>query len=103
MRIHVVRSGGFSGIRMEGEVDTGRLPESVAEELRTLLTEANFFALPSDLTTLTRGADQFNYEVTVEDDSGQVHTVTTNEAGIPPELRALAHTVLRGSRTQSDE
>jgi hypothetical protein len=75
MRISVRRSGGFAGIEEEvGALDTTGLAPEAREELERLVGETDFFALPAAVEGEV-GADQFRYEVTVEDE-GRAHTVT---------------------------
>ena len=75
MRIRVRRTGGFAGIDEEvGSVDTASLAPDTRDELERLVRESDFFALPAAVEGDV-GADQFRYEVTVED-GARAHTVT---------------------------
>lgn len=87
------RSGGFAGIEEElGSVDTAALEAGTRERLEGLAREADFFALPAAVEGDV-GADQFRYEVTVED-GGRRHTVTfVGESGRAALLKELVDAV----------
>jgi emfourin len=91
MRIDVRRSGGFAGIDEEvGSVDTASLAPDTRDELERLVAESDFFALPAAVEGEV-GADQYRYEVTV-DDGGRAHTVTfVGDEG--PQVAALRRIV----------
>jgi hypothetical protein len=46
MQIRYVRSGGFSGIKTTGVVDTRVLPAIEAKKVEDLIASAGFFSLP---------------------------------------------------------
>jgi hypothetical protein len=91
MRISVRRSGGFAGIEEEvGSIDTASLAPDTRDEVEALVRQADFFALPAAVEGEV-GADQFRYEVTVED-GGRAHTVTfVGDEG--PQVAALRRIV----------
>jgi hypothetical protein len=88
MRITFERTGGFAGRKLQGSLDSSRLPQPKARKLEELLKKSGFFDLPAALVAEERGADRFNYKVTVETDAGR-HTVEANDAAIPGRLRPL--------------
>jgi hypothetical protein len=89
----VRRSGGFAGIEEQlGSVDTAALEPGARERLDRLIREADFFALPATVEGDV-GADQFRYEVTV-DDGGRRHTVMfVGESGSAAVLKELVDAV----------
>jgi hypothetical protein len=91
VQISVRRSGGFAGIDEEvGSVDTASLAPDTRDELEQLVRESDFFALPPAVEGEV-GADQFRYEVTVED-GGRAHSVTfVGDQG--PQVAALRRIV----------
>jgi Emfourin len=91
MFIRVRRTGGFAGIDEEvGSVDTASLAPDTRDELERLVQETDFFALPAAVEGEV-GADQFRYEVTVEDGI-RAHTVTfVGDEG--PQVAALRRIV----------
>lgn len=93
MRISVRRSGGFAGIDEQvGTVETAALDPAAREQLETLVREADFFSLPAAVEGDV-GADQFRYEIAV-DDGGRSHTVTfVGDSGRAASLRRLADAV----------
>jgi hypothetical protein len=101
MRVSFERSGGFGGIRLTAELDTDQLqvtygatrvqralsPEE-ARYLESLVESSGFFALPTRMSSATRGADRFQYVLTVES-AGKRHTVQTTDEAAPAALRTL--------------
>ncbi|MCC7445976.1 MAG: hypothetical protein IT324_01105 [Anaerolineae bacterium] len=87
MRIDFERSGGFAGMILRATIDTGDLPEADANDLRQLIEEANFFALPPTITSAS-GADQFTYRLTVIALVRQ-HSVEVSDGAAPDTLRPL--------------
>ncbi|HYK89726.1 MAG TPA: protealysin inhibitor emfourin [Acidobacteriota bacterium] len=88
MRIWFERSGGFAGRKVQGSLDSSRLPESQAQNLAELLKRSHFFDLPQKMRSASPGADRFVYKVTVETDDGD-HTIEAAESAVPPDLRPL--------------
>ena len=88
MEIHIVRTGGFGGMRREARVETGALPRGEREPLEGLVKDAGFFALPGRFPKPARGADYFTYSITVDDGERQ-HTVEVSERSLPPALKPL--------------
>jgi hypothetical protein len=94
VRISVRRTGGFAGIEEDlGAVDTAALAPDETERLERLVHDAGFFDLPAAVEGEV-GADQFRYEVTVEE-GGRTRTVTlVGEGGGPAAaLRELVDAV----------
>lgn len=88
MRIRFTRSGGFGGVVLSREMESGSLPPDVAAELRELVERAGFFALPAELRSDPRARDRFVYRVAVEDE-GRAHEVRVEEGAASPELARL--------------
>jgi len=99
MRIHFERTGGFTGMRVKTTVETGSLPGEQAEKLRHLIAAADFFELPAQLVSPERGADQFHYKVTVEEEDRH-HTVESGDQSAPEELQSLLRELTRLARSQ---
>jgi Emfourin len=101
MRVSFERSGGFGGIRLTAELDTDQLqgaygathmqralsPEE-ARYLETLVESSGFFALPARTSSATRGADRFQYVITVES-AGKRHTVQMTDEKVTAALTTL--------------
>ena len=87
-RIEFERSGGFAGISLGTSVDTSQLSPDEAREMEELLAKVNFSA-PRELPMrASRGADRFQYNLTVTR-GGQTQTVSIGESEVTPELRPL--------------
>ncbi|MDH3291009.1 MAG: hypothetical protein OEO20_07445 [Gemmatimonadota bacterium] len=98
MRIHFERSGGFAGLQLAVTIESDTLSQEDLQQLRWLVDEADFFALPSELREQTPRADQFVYKVTVES-AGRRHTVETTDEAAPPTLQPLLDWLSRAVRT----
>jgi hypothetical protein len=92
MKIHLVRSGGFGGMRREVRIETRSLRREEREPLEGLVQESEFFALPGKFPRPRKGADYFTYSITV-DDGNRVHTVVVAEPSLPNGLRPLVREV----------
>ena len=89
MRIHFESSGGFAGMHSSVMLDTDSISLEDAQQLRDLITNSNFFDLPSESPRPRVGsADYLRYKITV-DSSGQSHTVKTNDIAMPSKLSPL--------------
>lgn len=88
MRIQFERSGGFAGMLVRTNIDTGSLPPEEANKLKKMVAEAGFFDLPAQLSSPTPGADQFQYKVTIEEGDRR-HTVETDDQAAPDSLWPL--------------
>ncbi|MEA4906701.1 MAG: hypothetical protein GYA17_16315 [Chloroflexi bacterium] len=99
MRIEFSRSGGFVGRTIRTVIDTNHLPEEESRTVREELSSVDFFQLPDRITSNQSGADQFVYQITV-DDGEREHTVLISDAAAPEALQPLLRrlTVLARSR-----
>jgi hypothetical protein len=88
MQIRFVRSGGFSGMRTTGVIDTQKLPADEVKKVQGLVESAGFFNLPEKFPKPKSGADYFTYSLTVED-GNQSHSVEVSEPSAPESLRPL--------------
>lgn len=103
IRIRVTRSGGFAGIATHGEVDTSTLPTDQANEVAELLSRVDMAALRASSTAHPpgqgRGADRFQYDITVQQ-GDQHYSMSLPESAVPPELKPLLTRVLRGAQPE---
>jgi hypothetical protein len=80
MKVRVVRSGGFAGVRqLLGEHDSELGSDSIATQLRERI---DALARAIDLKSPTVGADLIQYEVTLEE-SGVTRTLSLADEGDP--------------------
>ena len=91
MRIRVVRSGGFAGLRVERAVDTTLLPIAERVRVERLVIEADFFELPA--RAVSGLPDVIQYQVWVEADRRH-HEVATDERTAGGAMLALVERVL---------
>jgi len=94
MKIQFERRGGFAGIRKDTKLDTDSIPSNVAEELLELIEKADFFNLPEKFPAPKKGADYFQYRLTVEKE-GKKHTVEVSDPAVPATLRPLLQFLLK--------
>lgn len=97
MRITFERTGGFAGITMTKVVDTTSLPQNDANQLHQLVEAANFFRLPTNITSKSPQPDRFQYQLTVED-NGKQRTVQVGEQAVPGTLRPLIEWMMAAAR-----
>lgn len=93
MQIHYQRTGGFAGLKLSGKIDLEDLEEELAQKIRHLLDESDFFDLPEQLHSDESARDQFNYTITVENKKGR-HSVTFCQPATE-ELNELADLLFR--------
>ncbi|ASC71234.1 hypothetical protein XM38_021860 [Halomicronema hongdechloris C2206] len=99
MQIDFERRGGFAGMATTLSVDTDSLPANEAYEIKELVSVANFFSQPANLTATAPGAaDQFTYTLTVKD-NGRQHTVETTDTSAPTALRPLLQRLTKMARS----
>ena len=97
MIIRIERSGGVTGIPLRTEIDTRKLPQGESEALGRMVEQAGFFNLPAQITSQAKGADRFQYQLTVEEGARR-HTVSLGESGAPPALQTLIQQVTQLAR-----
>lgn len=88
MKIYFERSGGFAGLRMTASLDTGLMSDEDAQHIEELVASSDFFALPDVFSLPEKGADYFQYKLTIES-KGKKHTVEVSEISLPEGLRPL--------------
>ena len=91
MRIQVVQSGGFAGLRVERAVETERLDAGERKHYEHLLTEACFFDLPARCVCGLPDVIQCRVHVHAH---GREHEVTTDQPSASRALWALVERVL---------
>ena len=97
MRIHFDRKGGFANIPLTATIDVDRLPQADADHVREIVAAANFFSLPSQITSSTPAPDRFHYTVTVETPE-QTHKVSIDESAVSPSLKSLIEMLSSAAR-----
>jgi hypothetical protein len=88
MRIRFERTGGFAGLQLSGEVDSEKLSAAQAKEFKRLVEGARLFDQSRTPGPAPQTPDQFQYDLTIEDDD-RAHTIQTTDTGASDELRAL--------------
>jgi hypothetical protein len=88
MRISLERTGGFAGIKKTTIADTELLSPSEVQQLHQLVQTADFFSLPTNISSSNQMSDRFSYKLTLQDSDRQ-HTVTASESVLPEILKPL--------------
>jgi hypothetical protein len=86
MRVELVRSGGFHGIRRSAVLDTEALDRRGADELRRLAWEADLTRVGDP--TMSVSPDRFRYTLTVEEGSRR-ESLSFPEDRVPETVRPL--------------
>ncbi len=78
-------------------LDTGSVSPQEARKLQEMVEAAGFFDLPPKFPLPKRGADYFQYRITVESE-GRKHTVEVSEPAVPASLRPLIQSLMAHAR-----
>ena len=91
MRIEFKMEGGFAhfpSLSKPVSIDCDQLPQEERAELEDLVERARFFELPSGPSSAPRGADYYQYTISVEA-GAQRHTVKLVDPIEDPNLQKL--------------
>ena len=86
MRILLERSGGFAGIKKKAAVDSESLSKDESAELQKLVDAAGVLGMPAAPDS-PQGADQFQYNLTIESPEQKRSVVLHDPAS--PEVKRL--------------
>ncbi|MGR9117044.1 MAG: protealysin inhibitor emfourin [Gammaproteobacteria bacterium] len=101
IKIIFERSGGFAGLRIKTEMDTGSLAIEQATAIHNMIQEAGFFDLPAVVAASKLGADRFQYNLTIEE-NGKRHSVVIHDNETMPEsLKPLLRHLTELARSPS--
>jgi hypothetical protein len=101
MRVNLKKSGGIAGLKVRAEVDSEQLSPARAREMKKLVEQANLFDQPAKPGGRSM-PDQFQYEITVED-QGKTHSFVTNDAAASDDLLELVDWLIGAARKQKNE
>jgi len=87
MRVSCKKTGGVAGLKISAEVDSEQLSSAERQEMEELAERAKLFDQPAKPGAGST-PDQFQYEITV-DDQGKRHSFVTNDATASDELLDL--------------
>jgi hypothetical protein len=99
IRIELERSGGFAGITLRSTLDTATLPPAQAAEVAALVDRVDLAALARQARQAgpPRGADRFQYDLTVERGGRRQH-LSLPDGAVPDELRPLLDRMIAEAR-----
>jgi hypothetical protein len=97
MKVQLMRSGGFGGIRLSAALNTEELSPQEAAQLRRLISESSFFDQQASLKSASSQPDRFQYRISVEEGERKKE-IETDEAGMPERLRPLVDYLLGQAR-----
>jgi hypothetical protein len=98
MIVRLVKSGGIAGLKVRAEVDSEQLAPAQQREMKKLVEGAKLFDQPAKPGGRPM-PDQFQYEITVEDE-GKAHSFVTNEAAASDELLELVDWLIAAAKTR---
>jgi hypothetical protein len=87
MKIEVIRSGGFAGLRRSKTIDANQLSASDRKRIEEVLNAANFFKLPETVTQ-SQSRDEFQYRISINV-GGESHTIVRSERELTGPLNEL--------------
>jgi hypothetical protein len=95
MRITLIRSGGFAGLRRPPVVvDTTELTSDDVRQLEACFAAASFYKL-KPVSGSSAQPDRFHYSISVDDHASARHSVDFSEADAPPALLDLVKLIAR--------
>lgn len=100
MKIEFERTGGFTGMRLATTIDIATLPVEEKQQVEQLLTDVDFFALPTLVESAAPGMDQFQYTVTITPEDADPHTVQMGDAAASPDMQVLLRQLTMIARQQ---
>ena len=92
MKVTLVQSGGFGGLRSTTTADTESLAPDEAKELAGLVDAAGFFELPDEIGIPPKHADRFQYRIAVGDGTRD-RTIRMSEKALSDPLKELVRWV----------
>ena len=98
MQITLVRSGGLAGLRTDVSVNTDELPRKEAAEIAGLVHQVGLEDLARRSPIRGRGADRFQYDLTVQDAEQRLKATVAEDAA-SPELQQLISRLLQLPRS----
>jgi hypothetical protein len=96
MHISCKKTGGIAGLKISAEVDSEQLAPAERREMKELVEQARLFDQPAK-PGVKSTPDQFQYEITVED-QGKRHSFVTNDASASDELLDLVDWLIAATR-----
>jgi len=85
--INFRQTGGAMGRETTMDLDLDSVPGPTAQRLHGLLSESNFFEIPT-INNLLAGPDEYEYTITVVA-GNSLHTVHVTDTSMPRSLRPL--------------
>ena len=92
MRVELVQSGGFAGLRIASVVDSSQLSSGDRRQLSGAFDRAGFFALPPRRVSGLPDVIQYRLSAEVE---GRRHEITFDAQTAHQELTALVERIVR--------
>jgi hypothetical protein len=89
MKVYFEQSGGLARISTHVSINSDSLQPEEASQLQSLIKDANFFELPSQLPAPSRGADYLEYKITIEANNDKKHSIKTTDLTMPPNVGPL--------------
>jgi len=96
MRVSCRKTGGIAGLKISAEVDSEQISAAERQEMKELVERARLFDQPAN--PIARSTpDQFQYQITIED-QGKQHSFVTNDSAASDELLDLVDWLIATAR-----
>jgi hypothetical protein len=92
VKVTLVQSGGFGGLRVATVADAESLAPDKAHELKGLVEAAGFFELPEQMGIPPKHADRFQYRIAVSD-GDRDRTIRVSDEALSDPLKELVRWV----------
>lgn len=104
MKIRLVRSGGFAGMRREATIDTETLDAARAEEIHGALEAAERAGLfrQASVRQTSQHRDRFRYRITIEDGSGNKREAQFSEESASRSVALVVEAVWKAAGPADD-
>jgi len=96
MRVSLKKSGGIAGLKVRAEVDSEELSPAREQKMKDLVEQANLLQQPAKPGGRSM-PDQFQYEITIED-QGKTHSFVTSDSAASDELLELVDWLIAASK-----
>ena len=103
MRITYSSEGGMTaaipGLARPKVFDIADLPDQEANELIGLISQIDFFKLPSEIGSVKKGSADYSTQILTIEDNKLSHTVRLLEPITDPQLRALSEIIKKSLKS----
>lgn len=85
-------------MRIKTKIDTDAIAKELARDIQNWVQAADFFSLPASMPVPTRGADRFQYNLTIEDGNQKHGVVLYDSENLSEPLKLLLKQLMELAR-----